>query len=443
MSRYILLISLAVAALAGCTSGDLLGPGPSPNQPAAPTSHVRALIGVCGDGFCEPGESAQSCPADCAGADAGSIVVTTDAFQVDVLPLDIFPSDTGRSGGTPGCVATSGPKCNGCVCEACVCAMDPFCCSTSWDDTCVGECATKCNGNCGGTIACGNGKCEAGETAASCPADCSATASNGCAESNKPGCSGCSCEKCVCAMDSFCCASSWDSQCVAECTGQCNGTCAAPTCGDGKCDAGENNTTCPKDCGQLVPCVQAQCGLAALSCQNSTGCQDYLLCRALCGTNTACAAKCQASALPADLATFQALQHCVGAVCLPEAATCTQNDNTCNGTTLSACAADTGKLVTSTCSDQACAGLGAGPLIGCQKNQAGVFGCVCQIPRRGVCTPAQNSCNGNVLTSCDPSTGLLSTKTCTDQVCKDMGLAVLDKCGIGFQGFAMCLCLGR
>jgi len=95
------------------------------------------------------------------------------------------------------CVAKQGPTCNGCACEASVCAKDSYCCKTAWDSKCVTACAkasgavcpkvicgdgvcagtetcTSCQGDCGACpIKCGDGKCAAPiETAANCAADC-------------------------------------------------------------------------------------------------------------------------------------------------------------------------------------------------------------------------------------------------------------------------------
>jgi hypothetical protein len=37
------------------------------------------------------------------------------------------------------CVANEGPGCLDAEIEACVCAQDPYCCSYTWDDVCVGD----------------------------------------------------------------------------------------------------------------------------------------------------------------------------------------------------------------------------------------------------------------------------------------------------------------
>jgi hypothetical protein len=98
MQRFILVTTLATAALAGCASD---GDGDDDNP-------------ACGDGTCDPDETAASCGADCAAAACG-------------------------------------------------------------DGTCdPGETASSCPADCPAT--CGNGTCEPAEDAAACPADCDPTA---------------------------------------------------------------------------------------------------------------------------------------------------------------------------------------------------------------------------------------------------------------------------
>ena len=53
----------------------------------------------------------------------------------------------GECHGGPGCAATDEvPGCGGCVCEDCVCDLDPYCCETEWDAQCVQECLGDCGG---------------------------------------------------------------------------------------------------------------------------------------------------------------------------------------------------------------------------------------------------------------------------------------------------------
>ena len=47
-----------------------------------------------------------------------------------------------------GCISRPGPGCAGCDCEACVCALDPYCCTFNWDSKCVTKCKDQCKAKC-------------------------------------------------------------------------------------------------------------------------------------------------------------------------------------------------------------------------------------------------------------------------------------------------------
>ena len=89
---------------------------------------------------------------------------------------------------------------------------------------------------------CGNDKCEAGETAANCPADCD----------SGPVCGNDNCE-----------AGETEANCPADCA-------SGPVCGNGTCEAGETEANCADDCA-------APAGLWE-DCQDSGDCGDGLLC---------------------------------------------------------------------------------------------------------------------------------------------------------------------
>jgi alpha-tubulin suppressor-like RCC1 family protein len=50
----------------------------------------------------------------------------------------------------------------------------------------------------------------------------------GCTASSDPGCNDCSCEECVCVIDSWCCDVEWDDLCVEACSGECGFDCGGP-----------------------------------------------------------------------------------------------------------------------------------------------------------------------------------------------------------------------
>jgi hypothetical protein len=93
--------------------------------------------------------------------------------------------------------------CGDAAIEACVCAMDDFCCQTSWDDFCTVQVVILGCGTCPGIG--GDGDC--------------------CAAHGNPGCDDDRVEACVCDMDYVCCLEPWDEICVGEadgCGAMCN-----------------------------------------------------------------------------------------------------------------------------------------------------------------------------------------------------------------------------
>lgn len=135
-------------------------------------------------------------------------------------------------GSEPGC--SSDPKC-----ELAVCAFDPFCCESLWDDTCAVVATLLCSA-CEGLLPCSD-------------ADC-------CTEHKTPGCSDLSCCEAVCTLDPFCCGAFWDEFCVFKATAIC------------------------KSCGGGVPCGDGDCCQA----NGSAGCTDPLCCALVCQELPAC-----------------------------------------------------------------------------------------------------------------------------------------------------------
>ncbi|MBQ1926561.1 MAG: hypothetical protein II180_10655, partial [Proteobacteria bacterium] len=124
---------------------------------------VCACGPVCGNGMCESGETASTCPADC----------------------------------------KNSPVCGNGTCES-------------------GETVSTCPADCKNSPVCGNGTCESGETASSCPADC-----------KKPVCGNGTCES-------------------GETASTCPADCKKPVCGNGTCESGETESSCPADCQKSV-----------------------------------------------------------------------------------------------------------------------------------------------------------------------------------------------
>lgn len=103
----------------------------------------------------------------------------------------------------------STPFCSNGPCCQTVCAADPFCCATAWDELCVEAAFAECLG-------------------------CGDPASGSCFEApHPPGCDDAACCALVCTADPFCCASQWDSACRAAAEASCaSGACGGAASGD-------------------------------------------------------------------------------------------------------------------------------------------------------------------------------------------------------------------
>jgi hypothetical protein len=102
-------------------------------------------------------------------------------------------------------------------CDSCVtsiCGSDSYCCSTAWDSVCVGEvksiCGASCTGGGGGSGGSGGG---------------GTCAHPICSTGTKLTSSCDPCVKSICASDSYCCATKWDTICVGEVGSICGESC--------------------------------------------------------------------------------------------------------------------------------------------------------------------------------------------------------------------------
>lgn len=181
---------------------------------ASPWSDVEDALGAHGD-IEEVGPDADALPdtgvdsespsdADSdALADAGdAIAVTSDADTVtsgepDVVTPPVEPPDYEGT-----CCAVNGSQgCDDPDCAEAICGHDAYCCSVTWDVTCA-LCAMgkSLDGGCAGL-----------ESACLCDVD----AAEPCCESHAaPLCDSPYCVAAVCALDTYCCDTSWDTYCV-------------------------------------------------------------------------------------------------------------------------------------------------------------------------------------------------------------------------------------
>ncbi len=77
-----------------------------------------------------------------------------------------------------------------------------------------------CGGSCGTCAPEGTSSCEAGVCVGGTPGGV------GCVVQAGPGCEGCGCEECVCALDAYCCETQWDDLCIGQCVVDCESVCA-------------------------------------------------------------------------------------------------------------------------------------------------------------------------------------------------------------------------
>ncbi|WP_437983099.1 hypothetical protein [Sorangium sp. So ce117] len=126
-----------------------------------------------------------------------------------------------------------------------VCAADPSCCNAAWDELCV-EAATVAGGSALRSAPCGHPVCDAG-----------AALTHGCSPVVTR----------VCAVDPYCCANGWDRLCIDEVATVAQSLeCAAGTCGHTLCTTGGQLTS-----GCDVPplptsCVGSICAVDSYCC---------------------------------------------------------------------------------------------------------------------------------------------------------------------------------
>jgi len=114
--------------------------------------------------------------------------------------------------GEGGCFFNNGtPGCTDPECCALVCAIDPFCCNTSWDSACASVASSSCDDF--------SASCSAGAGPCDLP-------------NSTPGCDDSACCASVCLVDPFCCDVQWDDACVdgavALCPSVFDGACCLP-----------------------------------------------------------------------------------------------------------------------------------------------------------------------------------------------------------------------
>ncbi len=211
------------------------------------------------------------------------------ATQWDQICANLAATLCGNCGATNagGCFVANGtPGCNIESCCAAVCASTPFCCQVQWDAICVQAASVLCAG-------------------------CGSASENNCfLENSTAGCSIAACCTVVCAADSFCCTNAWDSLCADQAMVACGG-CGSPTAGS--CFESNGSVGCILEsccaavcavdtfccaitwdtaCAAQATSICASCGGSesgdCLSANDTPGCSDEECCETVCAFDPFC-----------------------------------------------------------------------------------------------------------------------------------------------------------
>ena len=195
------------------------------------------------------------------------------------------------------------PNCADANCCSNICDIDPACCTVTWDQTCVGWASRYC-------FSCGNPR------AGSC-----------CHQHSSAYCDDRVCCESVCALDSFCCETRWDTMCAEAATqtcGLCQRVCGytdpanpsarlcrvvhvQPGCSDRVCCddvcyfddfccSASWDFTCVQAAAAICslspdPAINAVCSTATGSCfveHQGPGCSDAACCASVCSSDPLC-----------------------------------------------------------------------------------------------------------------------------------------------------------
>ncbi|GJM25741.1 MAG: hypothetical protein DHS20C16_21560 [Phycisphaerae bacterium] len=177
------------------------------------------------------------------------------------------------------CEMHDDPGCSNDDIASCVCARDPFCCTTEWDRLCSIEVLEFDCGSCEFAD-----DCNISGIPDECELEGPGFSHNCCETGHGAGCSDPTISACVCAFDSFCCNVEWDSFCVDQVEGF--------GCGD--CSAGANNDCnengVPDEC-DLAGGTSSDCDLSGLPDECEGGCNNNGvpdICDVAAGTSNDC-----------------------------------------------------------------------------------------------------------------------------------------------------------
>ena len=230
---------------------------------------VAAIYAVTGRGAATP-QLSYSAPADFfdvvsgTNGDCGGTYLCTAGPGYDGPTGNGTPNAKALGGGSSGCTpACAGRQCGGDNCGGTcgTCAAGQTCSSTGTCAAagCTPVCAGKACGPDGCTGTCGT--CAAGATCSAAGQCVSTACAHGLCAAGPALAASCDpCAAKVCASDSFCCATDWDSQCVSEVGKVCGAPCATSgTCAHSECSPGVKLSSTCSACAAKVCARDGYC----------------------------------------------------------------------------------------------------------------------------------------------------------------------------------------
>ena len=204
------------------TAQEIFGVGPLLGGAATATDLADLFVlGAIGGGSgsdagtdASSADASDASSADASDANSADASDASDASSADAGDASSADASDGAASTCAHAICASGGKLTASCdpCAAKICASDSYCCSTGWDNQCVGEVASTCNESCsappppqdGGTSTCAHPICSTGVKLTKTCSDCTTK---------------------ICAADSYCCTTKWDSQCVGEVASTCGQSC--------------------------------------------------------------------------------------------------------------------------------------------------------------------------------------------------------------------------
>lgn len=211
----------------GCIVNGLLDGGGEETTTSTSTTTTTSAGGI--DPAPEPGSSSGGGESD-SGPPPSGTAETTGPEDDQRDPAVPPPANDGDC-----CEPSRGTGCGDPTIEACVCAVDPRCCTDGWDALCVDHVEE---------LACG-----------ACTFEPAGLLEDCCSPHDAPACVDEGITSCVCAADPYCCEVAWDQVCIDLIGSLGCGVCPGPYAPDDCCTPGEV-AGCPDP--TITECVCAQ-----------------------------------------------------------------------------------------------------------------------------------------------------------------------------------------